>query len=99
MVCLSNLAAEDDDMRDQIISHNVMNIAYESTHEERSIVIVILFKNLKKNAYYMLCTFLRTSNFNLCRKVLYDTPIYEKLVLGLDHMIDKDASTIRDVIY
>jgi hypothetical protein len=33
LICIGNVAAENDDMREQILGHSVMNIVYDSTHE------------------------------------------------------------------
>jgi hypothetical protein len=33
LICISNVASENDDMREQILAHPAINIVYDSTHE------------------------------------------------------------------
>ena len=40
LVCISNLAAESDLMREKILYSPVMNIIYDSTHEQRPTVLI-----------------------------------------------------------
>jgi len=42
IMCISNFADESDTMKEYIIESSVINIVFDSTHPDRSTVIIIL---------------------------------------------------------
>lgn len=88
IMCISNFADESDTMKEYIIESSVINIVFDSTHPDRSTVIIILIQNLRKDAFYCLSTLITTNNYNLFKRMIFGMPFLEKMVIGLDQMID-----------